>query len=156
VARELEHCPTEAVRLEGPPVSLAVAAVQPIAMLLHELATNAAKHGALSRPEGRVDIVWRLDPPGPDAALRLRWTEAGGPSLREKPRQRGFGSQLIEATVRGQLGGRVTFEWNESGLACELTVPAARALALAEAGEEMAIVRGRSEGLRPLRIPPGG
>jgi PAS domain S-box-containing protein len=135
VARELGHCPAETVRLEGPPVSLAVSAVQPIAMLLHELATNAAKHGALSRPEGRVDIVWRLDPPGPNAALRLRWTESGGPPLKGAPRQRGFGSQLIEATVRGQLGGRVMFEWNETGLACELTVPAARALAEAGRGE---------------------
>src|SRR3712207_8973913 len=75
------------VSLEGPPVPLAPAAVQPIAMLLHELATNAAKHGALSVPDGRVAVRWQVARGAGDGGgggmLRLRWAEKGGPPVAE-------------------------------------------------------------------------
>ncbi|MBD0271491.1 MAG: PAS domain S-box protein, partial [Acetobacteraceae bacterium] len=117
------------VSLDGPPVPLTPAAVQPFAMVLHELATNAAKHGALSVPGGRVEVRWRAGRrAGDDGMLRLRWAEAGGPPLRGAPARRSFGSRLIEATVRGQLGGSVERRWENAGLVVEIAVPLSRAV----------------------------
>ncbi len=126
--RELgSFLPGGAVRLEGPPVALAATAVQPIAMVLHELATNAAKHGALSAPAGRVVLSWWLDGEG---RLRLLWQEEGGPPVAaELPARRGFGSRVIEATIRGQLGGTLTLGWDPAGLSCAIALPTARVLA---------------------------
>ena len=118
------------VSLDGPPVPLAPAAAQPFAMLLHELATNAAKHGALSAPGGAVEVRWRAGRrTGEDGMLRLRWTETGGPPVLAAPARRGFGSRVIEATVRGQLGGTVERRWERTGLVIEVAVPLARAAA---------------------------
>ena len=114
------------VSLDGPPVRLAAAAVQPVAMVLHELATNAAKHGALSVPGGRVEVRWRLD--RREEVLGLVWAEAGGPPVPAVPRRRGFGSRVVEATVRGQLGGAVDLAWRRHGLAVEIALPLARAI----------------------------
>jgi hypothetical protein len=96
-------------------------------MVLHELATNAAKHGALSVPGGRVEVRWRAGGgAGDDGMLRLRWTEAGGPPVAGPPERRGFGTRVVEATVRGQLGGAVERRWEPSGLVVEVAVPLAR------------------------------
>lgn len=130
-ARELGGLPPGTVRLEGPPAALVASAVQPVAMALHELATNACKHGALSRPEGHVSLRWRLD--RETASLRLTWTESGGPSVAAPPSRRGFGSRMIEATLEGQLGGSLVQQWQESGLRVEIALPTARVLA-ADAG----------------------
>lgn len=118
--------PQERVRLDGPEVTLATTAVQPLSMALHELATNAMKYGALSAPEGQVSIGWVLH--RPDGLLRFRWAESGGPQLAGAPPRRGFGSRVLEATIRDQLGGRVKREWRASGLVCEIALPAARAV----------------------------
>jgi two-component sensor histidine kinase len=119
-----------AISLDGPPVSLAAAAVQPLAMVLHELATNAAKHGALSIPDGAVEVRWRAGRrAGEDEMLRLRWTEAGGPPIAGSPKRRGFGTRVVEATVRGQLGGSVERRWEPTGLVIEIAIPLARAVA---------------------------
>ena len=119
-----------AVSLDGPPVPLAPAAAQPFAMLLHELATNAVKHGALSAPRGAVEVRWRANRrTGEDGMLRLRWTETGGPPVLAAPVRRSFGSRVIEATVRGQLGGTVERRWERTGLVIEVAVPLARAAA---------------------------
>lgn len=124
------------VRLNGPPVGLAPSAVQPMAMVLHELATNAAKHGALSEPAGRVEMQWRAGRrKGEDGLLHLRWAEAGGPPVAGPPERRGFGTRVIDATVRGQLGGTVERRWSPSGVVVEITVPLARVLAGDEAAE---------------------
>jgi PAS domain S-box-containing protein len=119
------------VALTGLGVRLAAAAVQPIALALHELATNAAKYGALSRAGGHVALSWDAD----EAAglLRLSWAEAGGPALEAPPALRGFGSRVIEATLGGQLGGTVKRHWERGGLCCEVSFPLARAVA-ADAG----------------------
>jgi PAS domain S-box-containing protein len=118
------------VSLDGPPVPLAPAAVQPFAMVLHELATNAAKHGALSVPGGAVEVRWRAGRRArEDGLLRLRWTETGGPPLAGPPARRGFGSRVIEATVRGQFGGAVERRWDPSGLVVEVEIPLARTTA---------------------------
>ena len=111
------------VAFEGPRIRLAPDAVQPFGMVLHELATNAAKHGALSVPQGTLRVTWWR---GPDGGLLLRWEERGGPRLPGEPERRGFGSRLIGTTLRGQLGGGADFAWEPDGLVCLVTVAAAR------------------------------
>lgn len=117
--------------IEGPPVQLGAGAAQPISLALHELATNAAKYGALSTPEGRVRLAWQVDAAA--GRLRLLWQESGGPALAEPPSRRGFGSRVIEATIRDQLGGTVERRWEAGGLTCEMAMPLARVVAEAPA-----------------------
>ncbi len=106
--------------LGGPPVVLAPGAVQPVSMVLHELATNAAKFGALSRPSGHLELSWTVRA---DGALRLIWEESGGPPVTSAG-QPGFGTKLIEATVGSQLGGTVRRDWQPEGLRCEIVIAA--------------------------------
>ena len=96
------------VTTSGPAVRLTAKAMQPLALVLHELTTNAAKHGALSATGGRLDVRWSVDRNG---TLQLVWEESGGPPLAAPPDHRGFGLKLIEATAPGQLGGKVEFGW---------------------------------------------
>jgi PAS domain S-box-containing protein len=112
-------------RLSGPPVLLAAVAVQPISLALHELATNASKYGALSVPDGQVDLSWDLDEAA--GVLALRWAETGGPPA-AAPARRGFGSRVVDATMQDQLGGRVERRWEATGLTCTITLPVARAV----------------------------
>jgi PAS domain S-box-containing protein len=114
---------TPRAELDGPPVTLAPTAAQALSMALHELATNATKHGALSASGGRLRVSWTLD--RENCALRLRWTETGGPALAGPPARRGFGSRVIEATIRNQLGGIVRTAWEPEGLVCEIEAPLA-------------------------------
>ena len=109
------------VLLDGPPVLLAPLTAQPLSMALHELATNAAKYGSLSVPDGKLSLSWHEDPPG--VRLRLRWEEAGGPPVAGPPGRRGFGSRVVESTIREQLRGEVSFTWAPSGLVCEIGIP---------------------------------
>jgi len=98
--------------MSGPEVDLPPRMAVTLGMVFHELATNAAKYGALSAPGGKVRVSWRtvLDPAA-DALLTLEWREEGGPAVRT-PAHRGFGSRLIEGSVKGELGGvsRMTFD----------------------------------------------
>jgi PAS domain S-box-containing protein len=107
------------VKISGFRLAVGPESAQPLAMSIHELATNAAKYGALSVPSGRLAIEWSWAAEG---RLILRWTESGGPAVR-KPSRQGFGSELIEILTR-QLGGETSFEWRAQGLICELNVPA--------------------------------
>ncbi len=109
------------VRIDGPAVMLEPCSAQAIAISLHELATNAAKYGALSAATGRVEIVWSRMAGG---RLSLRWVESGGPSS-APPTHRGFGTRIVENMIGYQLGGEVRFDWRDQGLACEITVPIA-------------------------------
>ena len=115
---------TARAELDGPPVVVPAGTAQPLAMAIHELATNAVKHGALSVPDGRVSVSWRLERK-PDAAplLRLRWAEVGGPPVAGTPERQGFGTRVLDGTVRGQLGGKVSLAWEASGLICGMEVP---------------------------------
>ena len=109
------------VRIDGPAVMLEPYSAQAIAISLHELATNAAKYGALSAATGRVEVAWSRMADGP---LSLHWIESGGPSA-TPPTHRGFGTRIMENIIGGQLGGEVRFDWREQGLACEITLPIA-------------------------------
>ena len=111
--------------LAGPTVALPAGAAQPLAMVVHELATNATKHGALSAPGGRIAVAWSLDN-GPFGTLRLRWAELGGPPVKGSPARRGFGTRILDTVVRGQLGGEISLVWNTSGLVCKIDLPLAR------------------------------
>jgi PAS domain S-box-containing protein len=110
----------QAVRIKasGPAISLLPATAQSLAVALHELATNAAKYGALSVPYGHVTVAWELEP----AALALHWIEKGGPPTMA-PAQSGFGIKVITGSIEHQLGGRSTFDWGPEGLRCSLTIP---------------------------------
>ncbi|MBK1660532.1 HWE histidine kinase domain-containing protein [Paracraurococcus ruber] len=108
--------------LDGPLVPLPPLAAQPLAMAVHELATNAVKHGALSAAAGRLAVRWSLRP-GTPPELALRWEERGGPPVPGPPARPGFGSRVLEGTVRSQLGGRVALAWETAGLACDLVLP---------------------------------
>jgi PAS domain S-box-containing protein len=111
------------VTLLGPDVALAPGAAQPLAMALHELATNAAKHGALSAPGGRVAIRWQAMENG---GLSLRWSETRAEPLSGPPARRGFGYSVIRNTVERQLAGLCAFEWREEGLECRIELPASQ------------------------------
>ena len=116
------------VMLEGPDLRVTAAAVQPLAMAVHELATNATKYGALSTAEGRITLGWSRTETTPPR-LRLRWVERGGPRLAGPPPTGGFGTRVLDATVRRQLGGSVVQHWEAEGLVCEIELPASRVLA---------------------------
>ncbi|MBL6457189.1 PAS domain-containing protein [Belnapia sp. T6] len=111
------------IGIAGPPLTVSAEAAQPISMVLHELATNAVKYGALSVAEGAVSIAWRLD--GAADQLLFDWVETGGPAIAGAPRRAGFGSRLLKATLR-QLGGSLSLDWRPAGLACTLDLPLSR------------------------------
>jgi two-component sensor histidine kinase len=106
------------VRINGPQVLLEPSAAQTIAVILHELATNAAKYGALSTANGQIDLQWSHEAGG---RLHLRWTETGGPAV-EIPTRKGFGRRVIEQMI-AQLKGKTCFDWRADGLVCEITLP---------------------------------
>ncbi|HEV7265125.1 MAG TPA: sensor histidine kinase [Falsiroseomonas sp.] len=113
------------VVIEGLPVMLPARQAVSLGMLAHELATNAAKHGSLSVPEGRVVVSWALAG-GEGGALRLDllWQESGGP-LVTPPARPGFGTQLIERGIARDLGARVEAEYRPGGLRFRLSMPLA-------------------------------
>lgn len=110
------------IRIDGPAQSISGTALTSLAMLVHEWATNAAKHGALSCSVGRLEIAWRQD--GGD--LVLTWEEHGGPAVLAGTPREGFGTLLARRTVEGQFGGHMTHEWRRGGLRLQLHVPLER------------------------------
>jgi PAS domain S-box-containing protein len=104
--------------VSGPDIPVSAALVTDFALLLHEIATNAAKYGALSNSRGSVDISCTAE----NGVFSLIWTERGGPRINEKPASEGFGSQLARATVVGRLGGKLRRDWNPDGLTIHLSV----------------------------------
>ena len=105
----------------GPAVTLAEAKVRALALVLHELATNAVKHGALSAPAGRVRVGWEVGEADGVSRLRLRWEERGGPPV-APPVSRGFGTVLIEHVAMDELGVRPELTFAPEGLEAEITV----------------------------------
>ena len=112
------------VSLDGPRVTLPVSAVQSMAMIAHELATNAVKYGALSTSEGRVAVSWHCEKNSSDAVmLILCWMETGGPQIQRAPGRRGFGGRMLDSTARLHLGGKLELAWEPTGLICHIHVP---------------------------------
>jgi two-component sensor histidine kinase len=105
----------------GDQATLPMHQVAPLTMVLHELATNAAKYGAWSRNGGRVAVAWAYSA---DGALRLSWRETGGPELSARPAP-GYGLRLIEGIVNHELGGVAELDFSKDGLVCTLHIPGA-------------------------------
>ncbi|MEN8181231.1 MAG: PAS domain S-box protein [Myxococcota bacterium] len=110
------------VSLAGPALVVPLEALRALGMALHELATNATKHGALSESRGRVEVSWQQVGSPPEARLVIRWVESGGRVLAE-PSRRGFGTLFIEEGLEHELGAAVRIEFRPSGLRCEISVP---------------------------------
>jgi PAS domain S-box-containing protein len=104
--------------IDGPQLLLEPNTAQTIAVILHELATNAAKYGALSRSKGRVEVKWSLVLNG---QLILTWTEKKGPVVK-KPTRQGFGTHVMERMIRDQHKGELRLDWRADGLACEIVL----------------------------------
>lgn len=122
ITRTLEALGGGRLRLEeGPPARLSAAQVLPFSLILHELATNSLKHGALSAPAGEVRIAWEILADGSGPMLRLIWRETGGPRVRP-PRKPGFGTQLISHSAANSLRGKAEFDYAPEGLTVTLTL----------------------------------
>jgi PAS domain S-box-containing protein len=109
--------------LEGPARIVGVETLRTLGMALHELATNAAKHGALSVDGGRVGVAWQEEKrAGGGPGLLLCWTESGGPRT-ERPSRRGFGTTFLEDGLQHELGATSRLEFRPAGLRCEISIP---------------------------------
>ena len=119
VDEELEpYRAVDRITIKGPAVAIRPAVAQNFALAIHEMATNAAKYGALSAASGRLDVSWSLEAD----RLVLRWSESSGP-VAAKPQKLGFGSKVIDASIKRQLGGTIVNEWTADGLRSTLSVP---------------------------------
>ena len=149
VRSELAPCMTECNSLiEGPDLVLAAEATQPLAMVLHELATNAAKYGALSNGRGQVRVRWRGASNGRSSdKLVLDWREVGGPPV-VAPNPTGYGASVIRDLIPYELGGAVNYELARGGVCCTLEIPA-RWLRRRPAGDPPAQLRSESPARHP-------
>jgi PAS domain S-box-containing protein len=125
---EVEPYGVQRVALDGPAVEVAAQNVQPLALVLHEMISNAVLHGALSSPQGTVSVQWDAA----DGEVTLTWDEAGGPPpAHERPP--GFGSTIMKATLDRQLSGALNRTWDPSGLHAELRFQANSEVGVASA-----------------------
>jgi PAS domain S-box-containing protein len=109
--------------VKGDDVLLQPKAAVTLAMVFHELATNAMKHGALSiDAAGRIEIAWRVEPTPQGDRLRFRWLESGGPPV-TSPSRKGFGSRLIEHGLAKELDGEVSLDYEAAGVVCQIVMP---------------------------------
>jgi len=117
---EVEPYGAHNVSIQGPALRVPASLVQPIGLLIHELISNTAAHGAFSRPGGGISVHWADDLDA--GSVQLHWEEHGGPA--PPPDQaRGFGSRIIEGIVKRQLGGDLRMSWPASGLKADLSIP---------------------------------
>jgi two-component sensor histidine kinase len=110
------------IDLEGPNVLLEPRAALSLGMAIHELTTNAVKHGALSVPEGRVRITWHMEPLPDGEILVLNWSEADGPPV-SPPARKGFGMTLIERGLKQVMAADVTVDFQPAGVTAMLRAP---------------------------------
>ena len=134
------------VRVTGPNVSLPPHMAQGLALALHELATNAAKHGALSSLLGKLSLTWQLRPD----FLVLQWIETGGPRV-APPSARSFGLKVIRTSIENQLNGKAIFEWAPTGMQCTLAIP----LDHSAGTRESKLASNGADGARPSPSPSG-
>jgi len=127
---QLAHCGglSERILASGPSVAVTASAAQMLGMAFHELATNAAKYGALSNPHGRVDVAWSVEPDqsGQDV-FALEWRESGGPPV-NPPLRSGFGAMLVERLTRAAFGGEVDYRFGETGVSWRMSSRAANVM----------------------------
>lgn len=110
--------------VEGPEIALSSREVQVLTLVLHELATNAVKYGALGKRGGRLAVGWSVDRAEPQAVANIEWVESGvALDVDSANGKRGFGRDLIERAVPYDLGAQTVFEFRPEGLRCELRVP---------------------------------
>jgi PAS domain S-box-containing protein len=120
IAAEIEGYGLERFDVDGPEVLVAAGHIQSLALVLYEVAANAAAHGSLREEDGRVVVDWRThETPG---LIRLSWRETGLPPRPEKPS--GFGGRMIDAILKQQLRGSIRRAWTDDGLELEMTFPA--------------------------------
>jgi two-component sensor histidine kinase len=123
VRRELAPYARDNAEIDGPHIMLKAEAAQPMGMVLHELATNAAKYGAFSKPDGQLSLRWWWQRNGSSDELAIAWLERGGP-LVVKPSQFGYGTRTIHELIPFELNGKVDLAFASSGLECLLEIPA--------------------------------
>jgi two-component sensor histidine kinase len=116
------HAVMGALHLAGPAVPLPAKTAHTLSLVLHELATNAAKYGALGKEGGTVELAWSTMAGPSDSELCLTWVERDGPEVRE-PTRRGFGRTLVEQTVTSSLGGSVKLDFPAEGVRCRIEIP---------------------------------
>ncbi|MGO4407995.1 PAS domain-containing protein [Bosea sp. RAF48] len=110
-------------RVGGPNVSLGPRAAMAMVLALHELSTNAVKYGALSVPEGHVNVDWHVTRHGAQEMIEFRWQEVAGPSVKGKPSRNGFGTRLIEKVLAAELNGKGEIRYLPSGLVFTIIAP---------------------------------
>lgn len=117
------HAPREKrhVVANGPAIRLGEHATNGLALVLHELATNAVKYGALKAEQGSVELSWRET----GEHLVLDWRERDGPPIAVPPKSSGFGTRLTQSTIAGQFAGELSYDWRPGGLAVTMKLPAA-------------------------------
>jgi two-component sensor histidine kinase len=126
IRRQLAPYTTDAnTQIGGPEVMLTAAETQAVAMVIHELVTNAAKYGALSSPDGRVSVSWDRTRADAAAILTITWRELGGPPV-TAPVQSGYGSSLIRDLIPHELGGTVDLVFPSDGACCKIEIPLKR------------------------------
>lgn len=126
IEKELQPYATGVDRLvtRGPPVLVKPSAAISLGMVLHEMATNATKHGALSMETGRVSVHWAKETIDGAPFIALHWVESGGPAVTEMPERRGFGTELIERQLRHDLKGKLETHFDPGGLRMMIALPA--------------------------------
>jgi len=130
-------------KLHGPAIILPADKAQSLALIIHELATNAAKYGALSGDVGRVDLGWELNV----GKLKLSWVETRGPSV-SAPTTKGFGTKIIETSLNKSRGDSAKFTWDPAGLHCEIVL----SLSMPH-GEQLKLVTPAKEAKLPDSLP---
>ncbi|CAN5255574.1 chemotaxis protein CheB [soil metagenome] len=125
VSQELSPFGMDRVSIEGPALRLEPAQALSVGMVMHELATNAGKYGALSNSNGRVQIGWSITGASNERLVTIRWRESDGPEI-AKPERRGFGLKLIEREVQASLKGKANLDFAPTGVALEFSFPLAR------------------------------
>lgn len=110
------------IRVAVPRMGVGEATATTLAMVVHELATNSVKHGALSSATGTLDVTGRTE----DDKVYITWAETGGPQVLQEPQMTGFGSRMIQRSVTSRLSGALTYDWQESGLVATLVMRADR------------------------------
>src|SRR3954467_434712 len=118
---EVDHS-SDKIGVNGPDVALPASAAQAVGLALHELATNAVKYGALSRPGGKLEVKWELKQKTPTPEVALKWQESGI-AIAGSPTRQGYGRELIERALPYQLNAKTKLDFGPDGVRCEIVVP---------------------------------